>query len=93
MYVYMERMASENLNLTTTMQDDAFRSVIDEVQLQHDQLTTVFKYVGMMSVLKWLCVKHVCACEKQKQERRDVLSVCINIHTKYQRVHDVFVCF
>jgi hypothetical protein len=27
------------------VQDEAFRSVIDEVQLQHDQLTAVFKYV------------------------------------------------
>lgn len=30
-------------------QDNAFRNVIDEVQLQHDQLTRVFKYVSLFS--------------------------------------------
>jgi hypothetical protein len=29
--------------LTCMLQDDLFRSVVDEIQLQHDQLTTVFK--------------------------------------------------
>jgi len=36
-------MKPNKYNFVFHMQDDAFRSVIDEVQLQHEQLTQVFK--------------------------------------------------
>ena len=34
-------------------QDDAFRSVIDEIHLQHDQLTSVFKCVWLFFIFQW----------------------------------------
>lgn len=67
------------------MQDDAFRNVIDEVQLQHDQLNAVFECVSCCLADRSLNEDHVRVLSIAGM-RLSVIKIVIEINRMLKRV-------